>query len=155
MTHHSSTIFSSEITNNWINHLLTLHSPTYFPAMGSSSSSEVADTIETDNKETKNFGLLNISNDLGGGFNALEIITFILVLMAAIIFLKTFCARRRKKRLDEMHKRLQGISLPENPPPPPMVRVQAAAARVPILGDHPPVYPGNQVTSSVMEKYDI
>ena len=65
--------------------------------MGSSSSSEVADTIETDNKETKNFGLLNISNDLGGGFNALEIITFILVLMAAIIFLKNILCKAKEE----------------------------------------------------------
>ena len=117
--------------------------------MGSSSSSETADTIEND--KTENFGLLNISNDLGGGFNALEIITFILVVMAAIIFLKMFCARRRKKRMDEMQKRLQGISLPDYPPPPPTVRVQAA--RVPIMDAAPPLYPGNQVTN--MEKYDI
>ena len=57
--------------------------------MGSSSSTEVADSIETDSKETKNsnFGLLNISNEsLGGGINVIEIVTFILVLMAAIIF---------------------------------------------------------------------
>ena len=122
--------------------------------MGSSSSSETADTIEND--KTENFGLLNISNDLGGGFNALEIITFILVVMAAIIFLKMFCARRRKKRMDEMQKRLQGISLPDYPlpdypPPPPTVRLQAA--RVPIMAAAPPLYPGNQVTN--MEKYDI
>ena len=100
---------------------------------------------------------MNISNDIGGGFNALEIITFILVVMAAIIFLKMFCARRRKKRMDEMQKRLQGISLPEYqlpdyPPVPPTVRVKAA--RVPIMaGAAPPLYPGNQINN--LEKYDI
>ena len=130
---------------------MTPHFSRYFLKMGSSSSSETADTIETD--KTENFGLLNISNDLGGGFNALEIITFILVVMAAIIFLKMFCARGRKKRMDEMQKRLQGISLPDYLPPPPAVSVQATAARVPIMGAHPPLYPGNQATN--MEKYDI
>ena len=122
--------------------------------MGSSSSSETADSIETD--KTENFGLLNISNGIGGGYNALEIITFVLVVMAAIIFLKIFCTRRRKKRMDEMQKRLQGISLPEYqlpdyPPPPPTVRVQAA--RVPIMAAAPPLYPGNQINN--VEKYDI
>ena len=62
--------------------------------MGSSSSSETADTIETD--KTENFGLLNISNDLGGGFNALEIITFILVVMLAID------DARMKRHLDQV-----------------------------------------------------
>ena len=113
--------------------------------MGSSSSSETADSIETD--KTENFGLLNISNDIGGGFNALEIITFILVVMAAVILLKMFCARRRKKRMDEMQKRLQGISLPEYQLP------DYQAARVPIMAAAPPLYPGNQVNN--MEKYDI
>ena len=53
--------------------------------------------------------------------------------------------------MDEMQKRLHGISLPDYPPPPPAVRVQAA--RVPIMGAAPPFYPGNQVSN--MEKYDI
>ena len=79
--------------------------------MDSSSSSETADSIESD--KTENFGLLIISNCISGGYNALEIITFVLVVMAAIIFLKIFCTRRRKKRMDEIQKRLQGISLPE------------------------------------------
>ena len=82
-----------------------------FLNMGSSSSSETADSIESD--KTENFGLLNISNGISGGYNALEIITFVLVVMAAIVFLKIFCTRRRKKRMDEIQKRLQGISLPE------------------------------------------
>ena len=117
--------------------------------MGSSSSSETADSIKTD--KTESFGLLNISNGIGGGYNALEIITFVLVVMAAIVFLKIFCNRRRKKRMDEIQKRLQGISLPDYPPPPPTVRVQAA--RVPIMAAAPPLYPGNQINN--MEKYDI
>ena len=118
--------------------------------MGSSSSSEKADTIEND--KTENFGLLNISNDLDGGFNALEIITFVLVAMAAVIFLKMFCARRRKKRMVELQKQLQGISLPDYPSPPPAVHVHAA--RVPIMGPPPPpLYPGSQANN--VEKYNI
>ena len=111
--------------------------------MGSSSSSETADTIEND--KTENFGLLNISNDLGGGFNALEIITFILVVMAAIIFLKMFCARRRKKRMDEMQKRLQGISLPDYPLPdypPPATYRACPGSESPNHGRSPPALPG-------------
>ena len=59
--------------------------------------------------------------------------------------------------MDEIQKRLQGISLPEYqlpdyPPAPPTVRVQAA--RVPIMaGAAPPLYPGNQINN--LEKYDI
>ena len=73
------------------------------------TSSTVADSIDTDVKETKNqnYGLLNISNEsLNGGINIVEIITFVLVLMGAFIFLKTLCAKRRRKRLDEMHAHL-------------------------------------------------
>ena len=119
--------------------------------MGSSSSSEKADSIETD--QTENFGLLNISSGISGGYNALEIVTFVLVALAAIVFLKVFCNRRRKKRLDEMQKRLQEIQLPDYPPVPPAVRVQAA--RIPIMAGAapPPVYPGSQLSN--LEKYDI
>ena len=63
--------------------------------MGSSSSSEKADSIETD--QTENFGLLNISSGISGGYNALEIVTFVLVALAAIVFLKVFCNRRERK----------------------------------------------------------
>ena len=110
--------------------------------MGSSSSSETADSIETD--KTENFGLLNISNDIGGEFNALEIITFILVVMAAIIFLKMFCARRRKKRMDEMQKRLQGISLPEYQLPdypPPATHCACPGSKSPNYGRCPTAVP--------------
>ena len=119
--------------------------------MGSSSSSEKADSIESD--QTENYGLLNISSGISGGYNALEIVTFVLVALAAIVFLKVFCNKRRKKRLDEMQKRLQEIQLPDYPPVPPAVRVQAA--RIPIMAGAapPPVYPGNQISN--LEKYDI
>ena len=120
------------------------------------TSSTAADTIDTDVTETKNqnYGLLNISNEsLNGGINIVEIITFVLVLMGAFVFLKTVCARRRKKRLDEMHAHLQGISIPDYPPQPPVVRVQPNAAHVPFMAAQPPVYPGSQIAT--MEKYDI
>ena len=119
--------------------------------MGSSSSSEKADSIETD--QTENFGLLNISSGISGGYNALEIVTFVLVALAAIVFLKVFCSRRRKKRLDEMQKRLQEIQLPDYPPAPPAVRVQAARIPIMVGAAPPPVYPGNQINN--LEKYDI
>ena len=119
--------------------------------MGSSSSSEKADSIESD--QTDNYGLLNISSGISSGYNALEIVTFVLVALAAIVFLKVFCNKRRKKRLDEMQKRLQEIQLPDYPPVPPAVRVQAS--RIPIMAGAapPPVYPGSQLSN--LEKYDI
>ena len=119
------------------------------------TSSTAADSIDTDVTETKNqnYGLLNISNEslTNGGINIVEIITFLLVLMGAVAFIKSVCVRRRKKRLDEMHAHLQGISV-DYPGQQPVVRVQPNAARVPIMGAQPPVYPGNQIA---MEKYDI
>ena len=131
--------------------------------MGSTTSTQIADSIDTDSKmtENSNFGLLNISNEsLSGGINVLEIITFIFVCLAAIYFLKIFCARRRKKRLTEMQQHLQGISIqqehPLGPSAPPVV--QPVAARVPIVAMPPPIYPGDQLGSAgraVMEKYDI
>ena len=77
--------------------------------MGSKTSTQVADSIDTDSKmtENSNFGLMNISNEsLGGGINVIEIITFILVCLAAFYFLKVFCERRRRKRLNEMQQHL-------------------------------------------------
>ena len=53
--------------------------------------------------------------------------------------------------MDEIQKRLQGISLPDYSPPPPAVHVQAA--RVPIMGAAPPLYPGSQANN--VEKYNI
>ena len=120
--------------------------------MGSSSSSEKADSIESD--QTDNYGLLNISSGISSsGYNALEIVTFVLVVLAAAVFLKVFCNRRRKKRLDEMQRRLQEIQLPDYPSGPPAVR--AHASRVPIMSGAapPPVYPGGQL--SHLEKYEI
>ena len=120
--------------------------------MGSSSSSEKADNIESD--QTDNYGLLNISSGISSsGYNALEIVTFVLVLLAAAVFLKVFCNRRRKRRLDEMQRRLQEIQLPDYPSGPPAVR--AHASRVPIMqgAAPPPVYPGGQL--SHLEKYEI
>ena len=119
--------------------------------MGSSSSSEKADNIESD--QTDNYGLLNISSGISSGYNALEIVTFVLVVLAAVVFLKVFCNRRRKKRLDEMQRRLQEIQLPDYPPGPPAVRVHAS--RVPIMAGAapPPVYPGGQLSN--LEKYEI
>ena len=74
--------------------------------------------------------------------------------MGAFIFLKTVCARRKRKRLDEMHTHLQGISIPDYPAQPRVVRFQPNAARVLIMASPlPPVYPGNQIAA--MEKYDI
>ena len=82
----------------------------------------------------------------------MEIITFLLVFMGAVAFVKSVCARRRKKRLAEMSAHLQGISV-DYPGQQPVVRVQPNAARVPIMAAQPPVYPGNQIAA--MEKYDI
>ena len=76
---------------------------------GTTSTSTVADSVETDSKETKNqnYGLLNISNEsLVSDINVIEIVTFLLILAAAGIFLKTLCARRRKRQLAEMSKGL-------------------------------------------------
>ena len=121
--------------------------------MGSSSSSETAEKIEAD--KTENFGLLNISN-ASHGFNALEVVTFVLVAIAAVIFLKMCCAKRRKKRMAELQKQLEGISLPAYPSQAPAHAAPAVhvhAARVPIMGpsNPPPLYPG----PVNVEKYNI
>ena len=52
-----------------------------------------------------------------------------------------------------MQKRLQEIQLPDYPPGPPAVRVQAS--RIPIMAGAapPPVYPGGQLSN--LEKYEI
>ena len=80
---------------------------------GTPSSTTVADSVENDSKELKsqNFGLLNVSSEsIGNNINVVEIVTFLFILAAAAIFLKSLCARRRKRRLAEMSNHLQGIS---------------------------------------------
>ena len=91
------------------------------------TSSTAADSIDTKVTETKNqnYGLFNVSNESlsSDGINILEIITFLLVFMGAVAFIKSVCARRRKKRLAEMSAHLQGISV-DYPGQQPVVRVQ-------------------------------
>ena len=118
--------------------------------------STAADSIDTQVTETKNanYSLFNVSGESlssGSGINFLEITTFLVVFLGALIYVKSVCAKRRKKRLAEMSAHLQGISV-DYPGQQPVVRVQPNAARVPIMGAQPPVYPGNQIA---MEKYDI
>ena len=120
--------------------------------MGGTTSTQ-AGKIDNDSKvtENQNFGLLNFSNEsqsLTGGINLLEIITFIIVCLATLYFLKIFCERRRKRRLAEMGQHLQGINLQELPgqPAAPVVH----AARVPIMLLQPPIYPGDQLNSAQM-----
>ena len=122
------------------------------------TSSTAADSIDTKVTETKNenYGLFNVSNESlsSGGINILEIITFLLVFMGAVAFVKSVCARKKKKRLAEMSAHLQGISV-DYPGQQPVVRVQPNAARIPIMGAQPPVYPGNQIAMEKYEKYEI
>ena len=57
---------------------------------GTSSSTTVADSVENDSKEmnSQNYGLINLSNEsLGSTINVLEIVTFLLIMVAAIFFL--------------------------------------------------------------------
>ena len=119
--------------------------------------STAADSIDTRVTETKNanYGLFNVSGESlssGSGINFLEITTFLVVFLGALIYVKSVCAKRRKKRLAEMsaHLQLQGINV-DYPGQQPVPRVAPSVARVPIMG--PPVYqpnPGNQI-----DKYDI
>ena len=112
------------------------------------TSSTIADSIDSHAKSTKNenFGLLNISSEHLGGVNYLEIVTFLIVVAAALYFLKTICARHRKKRMQEMSNHLQGITMSDYPAPPAAQPVARAAARA------PPIYPGEQLA---MDKYNI
>ena len=123
--------------------------------MGSSTSTQ-ADSIDTHEKKTENanYGLFNISDESSGGINWIEIVTLVMVCLAAFIFIKAFCEKRRKKRLNEMHQHLAGI-IPDHPlgvPPPAARAIQPAAPAV----SPPPLYPGGQIASTMMMgKYDI
>ena len=105
--------------------------------------STAADSIDTQVTETKNanYGFFNVSGESlssGSGINFLEITTFLVVFLGALIYVKSVCAKRRKKRLAEMsaHLQLQGINV-DYPGQQPVARVQPSVARVPIMG--PPV----------------
>ena len=69
--------------------------------------STAADTIDTQVTETKNanYGLFNVSGESlssGAGINFLEITTFVVVFLGAMVYVKYTCAKRRKKKLAEM-----------------------------------------------------
>ena len=108
--------------------------------MGGTSSTN-ADSIDNFAKTTKNenFGLVNFSSAHLGGINYLEIVTFVIVVLVALYFLKTTCAKHRKKRMQEMSSHLQGLALSESPPAYPVAQpvVPRVAARA------PPTYPGD------------
>ena len=125
------------------------------------TSSTAADSIDTKVTETKNqnYGLFNVLGESlsSGGINLLEITTFLVVFLGALVYVKSVCARRRKKRLAEMSAHLQGISV-DYPGQQPVARVQPNVARVPIMGPQPPIYqpnPGNQIALEKYDKYDI
>jgi hypothetical protein len=126
---------------------------------GTSSSTTVADSVENDSKEmnSQNYGLINLSNEsLGSNINVLEIVTFLLIMVAAIFFLKSLCARWRKRRIAEMSSHLQGISLGNMPPEYPQPVVRPTVARLPIMGaaaPPPPTY--HHAGQTEMEKYNI
>ena len=127
--------------------------------MGAQSSAQTAaGDIQNDEKmtENSNFGLLNISlESLGGGaVNFLGIATFALVAIGALYCLKVLCQRHRQRRLQEMQSHLQGITIDAPAPRAPMPVV---AARVPIIGAPPPVYPGDALASAgkkMMQAYE-
>ena len=119
--------------------------------------STAADSIDTRVTETKNenYGLFNVSGESlssGAGINFLEITTFLVVFLGAVVYIKYTCAKRRKKKLAEMsaHLQMEGINVDYRGQQP-VPRVAPSVARVPIMG--PPVYqpnPGNHI-----DKYDI
>ena len=74
--------------------------------MGGTTSTE-ADSIDTQVTETRNenYGLFNVSGESlssGAGINVLEITTFLVVFLGAVVYIKYTCAKRRKKKLAEM-----------------------------------------------------
>ena len=128
---------------------------------GTSSSTTVADSVENESKEvsSQNFGLLNVSSEsIGTNINALEVVTFLIMLAAAAIFIKYLCARRRRRRLAELSSHLQqqqGISMPSIPPDypqPVMPVVRPNVARLPVMAPLPPTY---QPAQAEAEKYNI
>ena len=127
--------------------------------MGVTSSTQAGE-IDNDSKvtENQNYGLLNFSNEsqgLTGGINLLEIVTFVIVCLAFLYFMRIFCEKRRKRRLAEMGQHLQSINLHELPNQP---AAPVHTARVPIMSLQPPLYPGSQLDSAQLNsagKYDI
>ena len=120
--------------------------------MGGTTSTE-AGSIDTKVTETRNdnYGLFNVSGESmsnGSGINFLEITTFVVVFLGAVVYIKWTCAKRRKKKLAELsaHMQMEGINVQQ-----PVPRVAPNVARVPIMG--PPIYQQNP--GSHIDKYDI
>ena len=120
---------------------------------GTQSTSTAADSIDTKLTENKNanYGVFNVSGESlsnGAGINFLEITTFVVVFLGAMIYIKYACAKRRKKKLAEMsaHLQMEGINVPVAVP-----RVAPSIARLPVMG--PPGYQPSSVNH--IDKYDI
>ena len=134
--------------------LLTTSSVPRHPEMGGTqSTSTAADSIDTKLTENKNanYGLFNVSGESlsnGAGINFLEVTTFVVVFLGAMVYIKYTCAKRRKKKLAEMsaHLQMEGINVPVSVP-----RVAPSVARVPVMG--PPIYQPSPVNH--IDKYDI
>ena len=124
---------------------------------GTQSTSTAADSIDTKLTENKNanYGLFDVSGESlsnGAGINFLEVTTFVVVFLGAMVYIKYTCAKRRKKKLAEMsaHLQMEGINVDYRGQQP-VPRVAPSVARVPVMG--PPIYqpnPGNHI-----DKYDI
>ena len=114
--------------------------------MGGTTSTQAGE-IDNDSKvtENQNFGLLNFSNEsqgLSSDINLLEIVTFAIVGLAFLYFIRILCEKRRKRRLAEMGHHLQNINLHEIPNQP---AAPVHVSRVPIMSApaQPPLYPGS------------
>ena len=125
--------------------------------MGSKQSSTAADEINTKVNENtnENIGIFNISGESlanGNGINLLEVVTFLVVFFGAVVYIRQACARRRKRRLQEMSAHLQEAAIM----PAAIPQVAPSIARLPVMG--PPVMgpPGYQLNAmSQADKYDI
>ena len=119
---------------------------------GTQSTSTAADEINTKLTENKNanYGVFNVSGESlssGAGINFLEITTFAVVFLGAMIYIKHACARRRKRKLAEMsaHLQMEGIM------PAAVPQVVPSIARLPVMG--PPGYQPSSMNH--VDKYDI
>ena len=122
--------------------------------MGGSASSQSTDEGDFDNRrnEQSNFHLISVASEsLNSSFNFVEIVTFVLVRLAALYFLRIWCEKRRRKKLESIRTTLQELQVVDQNP---QVHMQPHASRLPVIAPPPaqrPLYPAGLDMKSPQE----
>ena len=120
--------------------------------MGGSASTDEGD-IDNCSTEQSNYGSINVASEsLNLSYNLVEILTFVLVGLAALYFLRIWCERIRQKKLESIRTTLQELQVVDHNP---QIHIQPHAARLPVIAPppaQPPLNPAGLYMKSPREQ---